>query len=192
VWGWPAEDEFEVDAPLLRRSDIEDSPVWVMQMVHPQGAASLTRFRVEKRFERQTSNGSQFSLIRAFPHTGRMHQIRLHLQHCGFPVVGDKIYGINSLLYLDHIRDGWTPALEAQLLMNRHALHSCAMTVAFEEEPRRWEAPLDEYLRVFVEEPDQPLPMEEPFQMHLPALQSVRWRDFSPAGGTSAPHDSAE
>ena len=46
---------------------------------------------------RNTSNGRRFSLIRATPETGRMHQIRVHLAHVGHPIVGDKIYGPDEM-----------------------------------------------------------------------------------------------
>ena len=36
---------------------------------------------------------SSYSLLRAIPHTGRTHQIRVHLQFLGFPVAGDVDYG---------------------------------------------------------------------------------------------------
>lgn len=34
-----------------------------------------------------------FSFVRLFPHTGRTHQLRVHLTHYGCPILGDKIYG---------------------------------------------------------------------------------------------------
>lgn len=145
VWGWPGEDAFEVDAPLLRKGEREPSPVWVKQVVHPEGKPSRTRFEVERRFRRSTANGERFSLLRCEPETGRMHQIRVHAAHAGFPIVGDKLYGPDERCYLDFIETGWTLALERRLLLNRQALH------AFELEwgRLRWAAapPLD--MRLF-------------------------------------------
>jgi 23S rRNA pseudouridine1911/1915/1917 synthase len=46
----------------------------------------LTRFEVVERFDHAT-------LLRALPITGRTHQIRLHLQHIGHPILGDARYG---------------------------------------------------------------------------------------------------
>ncbi len=38
----------------------------------------------------------QATLVEVFIHTGRTHQIRVHLQHLGFPVVGDRVYGLRQ------------------------------------------------------------------------------------------------
>lgn len=46
-----------------------------------------------------------FSLVEAHPTTGRTHQIRVHLQHLGFPILGDEIYGnlrINKKYKIPH------------------------------------------------------------------------------------------
>ena len=87
--------------------------------------------------------------MRAFPETGRMHQIRVHLAHSGHPVVGDKLYGPDDACYLEFIATGWTPALAARLLLDRHALHSAVLRL-----PARglaWEAPLPGDLAAFLE-----------------------------------------
>ncbi len=127
VWGWPAQPQFEIDAPLLRQGSRGPSAIYLKQAVHPDGALSRTRFRVEQRFTGATSNGDRFALVRAFPATGRMHQIRVHLAHAGFPVVGDKIYGPDERCFLEFIDTGWTPALAGRLLLPRHALHATAL-----------------------------------------------------------------
>jgi 23S rRNA pseudouridine1911/1915/1917 synthase len=53
---------------------------------HEDGKESETRFRVL-----ETRNGR--ALVEAYPHTGRTHQIRLHLLAAGCPVAGDILYG---------------------------------------------------------------------------------------------------
>jgi 23S rRNA pseudouridine1911/1915/1917 synthase len=84
---------------------------------------------VERRFSKSTSFGDRFSLVRAFPRTGRTHQIRVHLRSLGHPIVGDKIYGPDERLYLRFIETGWTPELQQKLLLPRHALHSVKLAI---------------------------------------------------------------
>ena len=150
VWGWPEQDHFTVDAPMRRAGEFRECPIWLYQAIHPDGASALTEFSVVSRFEKETTNGSRFSLIRAKPHTGRMHQIRVHLHHAGFPVVGDKIYGPTMQHYLDHIETGWTPELENSLLLPRQALHSASLSIPYEDDIVSWEAPLLEDLETFL------------------------------------------
>jgi 23S rRNA pseudouridine1911/1915/1917 synthase len=144
VWGWAEWETTSVDAPLLRQGTQTASAIWLKQMIHPAGAAALTDFRVEKRFTRAA--GDRFAVVRAFPQTGRTHQIRVHLASLGHPIVGDKIYGPDEKLYLEFIETGWTERLEAKLLLPRHALHSAAL----EFEGERWTSPLPSDLAGFV------------------------------------------
>ena len=51
-----------------------------------RGRPSLTEYRVLKQFD-------QFALVELTLHTGRTHQIRVHIAHIGHPVVGDAVYG---------------------------------------------------------------------------------------------------
>ena len=106
------------------------------QIVHESGAPCRTAFRVLQRF------GSGLTLIEARPETGRMHQIRVHLNHLGLPMVGDKLYGRDDRCYLEFIDTGWTPALEKKLLLPRQALHSWKLELRSDEFSGAWEAPL--------------------------------------------------
>ena len=144
VWGWPDREEFEIDAPLLRLGEVAESRVWLRRGVHPAGAAAFTRFRVEQRVEK---NGTRLALVRAWPVTGRTHQIRVHLAHVGYPVVGDKLYGPDDRHYLNFIDHGWTPEMEQALLLPRQALHSTVLEVTLDGVDHHWEAPMPADMR---------------------------------------------
>ncbi len=145
VFGWPDWDEREVDDPIIRLGEVAPSELWLERTVHPSGSPSCTRFRVERRDE---SAAGRFALVRALPVTGRTHQIRVHLAHVGFPVIGDKIYARGRKHYLNFIAMGWTPALAAALWLPRHALHCSRM----EWQGEAWESPLPEDMKRFLGE----------------------------------------
>ncbi len=55
------------------------------------GKPARTDWAVEKHL------GKNFSFLRLWLHTGRTHQIRTHLSHMGFPILGDALYGDRPL-----------------------------------------------------------------------------------------------
>lgn len=147
VHGWPEKDAWECAEPILRAGDHVASDIWVRQMVHPLGKVCLTAFEVVRRFERAEG---KFSLVRCFPKTGRMHQIRVHLAHSGFPIVGDKIYSGDGSEYLDWMAHGWTPELGRRLFLPRHALHAAILEVPWCGCRIRWQCELGQDLRDFL------------------------------------------
>jgi 23S rRNA pseudouridine1911/1915/1917 synthase len=57
-----------------------------MSVAFQRGRAAKTEYRV-------LSSSAEMSLVECKLHSGRTHQIRVHLHHLGHPVLGDKIYG---------------------------------------------------------------------------------------------------
>lgn len=134
VRGSPGWVETVVDAPIIRQGEVRESTIWLKRCVDARGVPAVTQFRVEKQW---SAGGEALALVRARPLSGRTHQIRLHLAHCGFPVLGDKIYGQRETAYLDFIERGWTPELARELILPRHALHACGLEFDDGQAPRR-------------------------------------------------------
>lgn len=147
VLGWPEAEAWACEEPLIRAGELGPSSIWVRQTVHPTGKFCRTRFEVEQRFERQEG---RFALVRCFPETGRMHQIRVHLAHGGHPIVGDKLYSAAGQEYIDWMATGWTPDLAQRLLLPRHALHAAVLAVPWAGRVIEWRAGLAGDLRDFV------------------------------------------
>ena len=147
VRGWPEWDAMTIDGPIIRQGEVGESPVWLRRCVDVRGAEAVTEVTVERRFERAEG---KFAVVRARPRTGRTHQIRVHLAHAGYPLVGDKIYGgREGGAYLEFIETGWTPKLAAELLLPRHALHATALEFRDREGVRRAECGLPADLGAF-------------------------------------------
>lgn len=90
-----------------------------------------------------------YTLAEAVPHTGRKHQIRVHAQWAGFPVVGDKLYGGDPSLYLEFVEAGWTERLAQALPLPRQALHAQRLVFETDLGDLSWEAPLAPDLETF-------------------------------------------
>ena len=84
--------------------------------VRRDGKEAITHYRLEQRFKRHT-------LIRVKLETGRTHQIRVHMAHINYPLVGDPIYGGRFQMPAD-----CSPALaEALRNFKRQALHAAKL-----------------------------------------------------------------
>jgi len=104
-------EELVVEAPLLRSQDQSSAMVRMIVKVHEDGKASKTTFKPLEYFP-----DKDMTLVECSPHTGRQHQIRVHLFHVKHTIVGDPVYGQDDanlvkfldkeLTPLDRIRNG--------------------------------------------------------------------------------------
>ena len=106
VRGMPKEDPFNVDTSIGK---IQGSRVGLKMYAVPEangGQTALTHF---EKIETREGPQGKFTLMACFPRTGRQHQIRIHAELAGVPLVGDKIYGLSDdevIALLDHHREG--------------------------------------------------------------------------------------
>ncbi len=124
VHGQPPWDvEHELDAALRIASDADVTKlVNVRVIANDGGLVAITRVRVEQRC-------GDYALVRCTLVTGRQHQIRAHLAHAGFPIVGDKLYAHGDAAFIEFCNEGLTPELAELFVLPRHALHAAKVVV---------------------------------------------------------------
>jgi len=85
-------DNFVIDKPIGIKSGTTRRSVHCAKM----SKNAITEFSVVRRYQ---LNGKSLTLLRAYPKTGRTHQIRVHLAYIHCPVVGDKLYGKKNNIF---------------------------------------------------------------------------------------------
>ena len=120
VAGRPAPQSGTIDSPLPGR---DGKPV-----------RAITHYKIEKRFFDTT-------LVGVTIETGRMHQIRLHFAHLGYPVVMDRQHG----------DFGFNKSFRKRTGLKRQFLHAARLALTFRRKDFFWEAPLPDDLRRVVE-----------------------------------------
>jgi 23S rRNA pseudouridine1911/1915/1917 synthase len=113
AWGHLAQSPTVIEAPLARH------PADRKRMtVTPRGRAARTDAHVVARFD-------VVELLRLELHTGRTHQIRVHLEHIGHPIVGDPVYGGGGSRRISGVARRTAVAIERAT--PRQALHAAAL-----------------------------------------------------------------
>lgn len=97
VIGTPKHPKAKIDLPIARSPSAPGT-----FRVDSKGKSAITEYEV-------LATSDNMSLIRLHPLTGRTHQLRVHLQYLGTPIVGDRVYGKPAnRLYLHAFRLGIT------------------------------------------------------------------------------------
>lgn len=117
----------------------------------PEGTPHPEKSQPVETAFRRTACHEGMSWLEVTPTTGRPHQIRATLKALNFPIVGDKLYGLDETIYARLSTDGITALDRRRLRIDRQALHACRLRFPHPEtgEPLDFEAPLPDDLRRF-------------------------------------------
>jgi len=126
-----------IDEPIGR-----DSKDRVKQAVTEAGKDAITHYRVIDRFAHHTH-------VKAILETGRTHQIRVHLSHLGYPLIGDPMYG-GKIRFPKKADEILKSALKG---FDRQALHAKKLTLIhpISGETMSWKAPLPADMLAFLD-----------------------------------------
>jgi 23S rRNA pseudouridine1911/1915/1917 synthase len=128
VHGVPAKSSGSIIAPIAEHPNHKGR-----MSVQKKGRFSHTDYEVVQSWK-------GFSLLNIRIHTGRTHQIRVHMQHIGHPLVGDPFYGNGQSLYLSSIKKKFKRSAneeEERPMIGRLALHAARLVFTDPDGVRR-------------------------------------------------------
>ncbi len=110
---------------LIEKSIAPHPAIAGKMMVSNKGKVSITSYRVLEYFK-------QFSLVEVAIKTGRTHQIRVHFESIGFPLMVDKLYGVRKEFFVSQIKSKKYRLGKDQIerpLLSRSSLHAHHLTI---------------------------------------------------------------
>jgi len=146
VQGWVERDEQLIDLPLgPHLSHAKGSREKRVVRYDDLGKESKTICRVRERYElpglRKASSTRKYTLVELELLTGRTHQIRVHLSHLGYPIVGDDMYLGKPFVGED-----------GKVLIERQALHAALLSFMhpITDEPMEFVAPVRDEMALLI------------------------------------------
>jgi 23S rRNA pseudouridine955/2504/2580 synthase/23S rRNA pseudouridine1911/1915/1917 synthase len=118
VNGVPSEKKKTIDAPIS-----ENTTKRGVMLIHKRGKPSVTDYEVLEEF-------GKFSLVQFRIHTGRTHQIRVHMQYVGHPIVCDPLYGDGTPILVSSLKKKFNLSkeeLEERPILARVGLHAARL-----------------------------------------------------------------
>jgi 23S rRNA pseudouridine1911/1915/1917 synthase len=144
VIGSPAERTGTIDAPIAEHPALNGTMI-----IHRKGKESITDYEVLEDF-------GIFSLLQFRIHTGRTHQIRVHMKNIGHPIVCDPVYGDGKPILVSALKSKFKLSKdieEERPILGRLALHS--FLIAFTDingKTIELEAPLPKDIRATLQQ----------------------------------------
>jgi len=144
VIGSPAVPEGSMDASIMEHPALNGTMI-----IHRKGKEALTDYKVLEDF-------GIYSFLEFRIHTGRTHQIRVHMKDMGHPIVCDPLYGDGKPLLLSSIKSKFKLSkeqLEERPIMGRLALHAFQLSFTdLDENIVELEAPLHKDMRATLQQ----------------------------------------
>jgi 23S rRNA pseudouridine1911/1915/1917 synthase len=144
VLGSPAEKKGSINLPLA-----ENMVQRGVMIVNRRGKESLTDYEVQKDF-------GIYSFVQFQIHTGRTHQIRVHMKEIGHPIVCDPVYGDGKPVLISALKKKFNLSkneLEERPILGRLALHAFQLTfIAINGKPTELEAPLHKDMKATLQQ----------------------------------------
>lgn len=144
VQGIPAEKKKTIDEPIA-----ENTTKRGVMLIHKRGKPSVTDYEVVEEF-------GKFSLLQFRIHTGRTHQIRVHMQHVGHPIVCDALYGDPKPILVSSFKKNYNLSkaeFDERPILSRLGLHAARLEF---KDPQgisyNVEAPLPKDMRALVQQ----------------------------------------
>lgn len=143
VHGKVTDDKGTIDAPIMEHPGKNGKMV-----INAKGKTSLTDYEVVERFR-------LFSWVKFRIHTGRTHQIRIHMQQLGHSIVCDEYYGTPDPILVSTLKKRFNLAKSEEAerpLMARLALHSSLLKFDLSGEHYELEAEMPKDLRALLQQ----------------------------------------
>jgi 23S rRNA pseudouridine1911/1915/1917 synthase len=143
VWGKPPMKEGEISSPI-GRSPFDRK---LMAVTPLNSRDSITKFKVLHSYDFA-------SILKVLLETGRTHQIRVHLSHLGYPVIGDGDYGGRDKRILRSIGLDYTCVFDKIMeIIDRQALHAASIefTHPVKKKRMRFTAPIYDDMRELID-----------------------------------------
>jgi 23S rRNA pseudouridine955/2504/2580 synthase/23S rRNA pseudouridine1911/1915/1917 synthase len=119
-----------------------------MMVINKKGKASVTDYEVLESFR-------HFSWMQFQIHTGRTHQIRVHMQQLGHPIICDELYGDGKPVFLSSLKKNYHLSKNEEAerpILSRLALHSWKLKFVLKEKAYELEAELPKDLRALLQQ----------------------------------------
>jgi 23S rRNA pseudouridine955/2504/2580 synthase/23S rRNA pseudouridine1911/1915/1917 synthase len=144
VNGTLTEKKGTIDQPIA-----ENTTKRGVMIIHKRGKSSITDYDVLEEF-------GKYSFVRFQIHTGRTHQIRVHMQYLGHPLVCDDLYGDPTPVLISSLKKKFKLSkneLEERPIMSRLALHAAELRFTdARKETFRLEAEMPKDMRALLQQ----------------------------------------